>query len=129
MRIGTAAAVIVALALSACSKKEPNAKERYAAAALQNARELMNDPSAVKFKDVTVLPSAKCMYGSILGKNGFGAYAGYHEFVWVDGKIFIKDSDIPGEYNDYHLYINKWMDCTGEQIKLKPDQRVLIPQA
>lgn len=122
-------ALVAALSLSACSKKQPTANERYAATALQDARELMKDPSAVKFKDLTILPSEKCMYGKILGKNGFGAYAGYSDFVWMDGKLYLDDSDLPGETNDFHLYMKNWLDCSENILKLKSDKIVKLPQA
>lgn len=129
MRLGTAVAVIAALFISGCSNKEPTANEHYIAAALQDARDLMKDPSAVKFKDVTILPSEKCMYGKILGKNGFGAYAGYSDFVWVDGKLYLDDSDFPGETNAFHLYMKNWLDCSENILKLKSDKILKVPQA
>ncbi|MBF7010329.1 hypothetical protein QUC32_11670 [Novosphingobium resinovorum] len=115
-------ALVFALSLSACSNKQPTANERYTEIALQDARDLMKDPSSVKFKDVSIYPSAKCMQGKILGKNGFGAYAGYSDFVWIDGKLYLDDED-------FHLYMKNKLDCSEKAFKLKADQRVTIPQA
>ena len=70
---------------------DPN--KEFAEQALQSARNAMLDPTAVKFKNVTVNRNANCMYGQILAKNALGAYTGYRDFVWINRRTYVSYPD------------------------------------
>jgi hypothetical protein len=48
----------------------------------------LRDPSSAEFRNIMVGTSATC--GEVNGKNGFGAYAGFKPFVYVDGVVRIE---------------------------------------
>ena len=86
---------IVAYSSGAISFQKPaNPDQEFAERAMVSARDAMKDPTSVKFKDLRVSAKAKCMYGRILAKNGFGAYSGYQNFVWINGKTYIDHGEL-----------------------------------
>ncbi len=94
---------------------DPN--QQYADRAMASARDSMLDPTAVKFKDLTVSAKARCMYGQILGKNAMGAYTGYRDFVWTNGQTLVSTADqaspfsTAGDIDAVTKYFKAHMDC------------------
>ena len=96
--------------------KPANPDQEFAERAMASARDAMKDPTSVKFKDLTVSAKARCMYGQILAKNGFGAYTGYQSFVWKDGKTYIDPGEIQSNVivdnaGDYVSYMRAKNQC------------------
>ena len=95
---------------------DPN--QQYADRAMASARDSMLDPTAVKFKDLTVSAKARCMYGQILGKNAMGAYTGYQPFVWINGQTFIDSNDDTDAMIAAIRARNNCMKAMGEAVPL-----------
>jgi len=74
--------------------KPADPDQEFAERAMASARDAMKDPTSVKFKDLTVSAKARCMYGQILAKNGFGTYTGYQGFIWKDGETYIDPGEV-----------------------------------
>ena len=72
--------MIAAIGLSACSGDVREAK--------QLVKNGMRDPWSTKFRDVRVGQGAVC--GEVNGKNGFGAYEGFRQFVVIGRKVWMK---------------------------------------
>lgn len=130
---GPAATLMMLLGLSACSLQGPTADEKFAQQALQAVRNSMKDPTSVKFKDVTVVASARCAFGEALGKNSFGAYAGYQKFVYADGAVVFDDPSSITEFTkspeESLKYINKQTDCATRSMETLSDHVLHIPQS
>jgi len=132
INIGHVATLII-FGLSACSLQQPTADEKFAQQALQAVRNSMKDPTSVKFKDITVVAPARCAFGEALGKNSFGAYAGYQKFVYSDGAVVFDDpasiTDFTRSPEESLKYMNKQSDCATSSMETLADHVLHIPQS
>jgi hypothetical protein len=135
--VGLTSITVLSICISACAAKQPTPNEIFAEKALQDVRDSMKDPTSVKFKDVIAIPSAKCMYGKVLSKNGFGGYNGYQDFAWLNGKLAINDSSTePDPMKSAEILID-YFDienvCTKANLDIMSsssyDKRLDIPEA
>lgn len=115
-------------------QKAPDPNRLFADHAMASARDAMKDPTSVKFKDLRVSAKAKCMYGKILAKNGFGAYSGYQNFVWINGKTYIDPGElmagtIINNLDEYEAYIHAYGGCTNAMPSGVDSLPLQIPEA
>lgn len=77
--------LVAAWALTGCGQAERAAEAKVA--------ELLRDPSSAQFRNVEIRKSgAAC--GEVNGKNGFGGYVGFRQFVVApDGDVMIDPGD------------------------------------
>lgn len=79
---------LTALALSACDKLPvgPIADAKATAAAS------LRDPGSAQFRNVKSVTNGRgtAVCGEINGKNAFGGYAGFQDFVVVDGQAWVQ---------------------------------------
>ena len=119
--------------LSFTKRADPN--HQYADRAMASARDSMLDPTAVKFKDLTVSAKARCMYGQILGKNAMGAYTGYRDFVWTNGETLISSADqasplsTAGDIDAVTKYFKARTDCISAMPTDPGSSPLTIPEA
>jgi hypothetical protein len=109
-------ATMMLVCLSGCSLQQPTTGEKFAQQALRTVRNSMKDPTSVKFKDVTVIERGRCAYGQVLGKNSYGAYAGYQGFTYNDGEVtFEEPGGLSNPMNNRESavkYMDKQSDCS-----------------
>ena len=80
----TASALASLALLAACDQSPPplTEEQKLVGWAEKEVRDRLNDPTSAQFEDVSASIPDKCVTGKVLAKNGFGAFNGYHEFVW-----------------------------------------------
>lgn len=121
---------IAMVTVTACEQsKSLTPTEKFAQKALQSARDSMKDPTSVKFKNVQGNAAAKCIYGEVLAKNGYGAYSGYNRFVWVDGELFVHQKDSLDSSETLIAYVDHSGPCVMSMLKAQRDQMIDIPEA
>ncbi len=54
----------------------------------------LRDPSSAEFRDLTIGENSSC--GEVNGKNGFGAYSGFREFVYARGVVLFEPEQPSG---------------------------------
>lgn len=107
---------VVAISLAACAKSL-TPSEQLAQRAEKETADSLKDPTSAKFKDVIASVHSKCVSGKILAKNSMGAYTGYHDFVWANGKLAINaEQDEILDKTDYLSQMNAYMDISGPCI-------------
>lgn len=89
----------------------------------------MKDPTSVKFKDVRINLRAKCMFGKILGKNGYGAYAGYSDFAWQNGDMYVHQGDSLDSTDSFIAVMEKRMACEKSMEGVSHEEIMDIPVA
>ena len=115
--------------------KPADPDQQYADRAMASARDSMLDPTAVKFKDLTVSAKARCMYGQILAKNAMGAYTGYRDFVWTNGQTLVSTADqaspfsTAGDIDAVTKYFKAHMDCISAMPTDPGSLPLTIPEA
>lgn len=92
------------------------ADRAFAEKAFASARDAMKDPTSVKFKDVTASAKGNCMSGKLLAKNSYGAYTGYTDFVWINGKTLVDPGEVQSNIildnvNDVLAFVKARNDC------------------
>lgn len=83
---------LITLAAAGCSKAVDDAKATVA--------NQMRDPSSAQFREVREVrqnDGSLAVCGEVNGKNGFGAYSGFQEFVVHDGRVTLIDPGLTGE--------------------------------
>jgi hypothetical protein len=80
--------ILAAVALAGCEPGVDVKAKRVVSSKLK-------DPDSAKFRDLRDVGSAIC--GEVNGRNGYGAYAGYHPFVFFpsDGAVFFIRQTMP----------------------------------
>ena len=51
----------------------------------QDVSQLLRDPDSAQFRGVEPCAQGSGFTGEVNGKNAYGGYAGYVEFIWIDG--------------------------------------------
>jgi hypothetical protein len=115
---------MIAAMVASCSPQPPKSKrELLAERAEVSVREALKDPDSAKFKDITASVQGNCIYGKLLAKNSYGAFTGYHDFVWINDRTYILNSDDPNPlgtddgakaFIDYH---EQFSNCIGFTLK------------
>ena len=104
--------LMVLIEVTACtSNPTESALEKEAKEAVAS---LLKDPESAKFQNLSVDEPHKTVCGEVNSKNGFGAYAGVSEFIYVDGTAHLEDD------SDYASYIPKctlFDDASNERMK------------
>lgn len=116
--LAIAAAIVYSTGAISLKEKPVDPNQTFANHAMASAKDAMKDPTSVKFKDLRVSSKAKCMYGKILAKNGYGAYSGYQDFVWINGKTYIHPGElmtgtIVNNLDEFEAYIRAYGGCTN----------------
>ena len=61
---------------------------------------LFRDPDSVEFRDLKRCGNSDAVEGKVNGKNAFGGYVGYADFVYAGGEAVVKtpgpDGQLPG---------------------------------
>jgi len=88
----------------------PAKVEDYAGTAIELARRdvsaAMRDPSSAAFRDLSAVktPSGRgvIVCGEVTGKNGFGGFTGFREFIWAPGSVIL------GENTKRAAFVKAW---------------------
>lgn len=89
MRGSVIVLALAALSLSACDNLEANAKRAVASR--------LKDPGSAQFRNlkrVEQVAGEAAICGEVNGKNSFGGYSGFEEFVYKGGSVYIGSDDV-----------------------------------
>ena len=76
------------IALGSCS----DPAKSYIAEAEKAVSENLRDPASAEFRNVSYRQAntgAHVVCGEVNGRNGFGGYAGFQQFIWHSGNVMI----------------------------------------
>lgn len=96
MRV-TIATVVGAAALVAGCQWLPGTDEHAIAEARRDVAATLRDPASAQFREVRAhkqKDGTTAVCGEVNGRNAFGGYAGFQNFVTHEGRVHILDDDV-----------------------------------
>lgn len=87
--------------------------QQLIAKAEADVRDHMKDPTTAQFSEESANVAGNCVFGKVLGKNGFGAFAGTQGFVWKNGLVKF-ETDV-----GFMPYMDARLACIGEKWRRK----------
>jgi hypothetical protein len=97
--------------LAACDQSPPplTEEQKLIGWAEKEVRDRLNDPMSAQFENVSASIPDKCVTGKVLAKNGFGAFNGYHEFVWRPHEVRFQPEH--GDAKALISFVDAGLDC------------------
>lgn len=89
MRLAIFVGAFMLLGLTACDSLEADAKTAVASR--------LKDPGSAQFRNLRVVEQVAgqdAVCGEVNGKNSYGGYSGFEEFVYKGGSVYIGSDDV-----------------------------------